>query len=141
MPRFGPFQLLPLALLAVLGACDNGNGNGDMGGPPAPEPQRGDLIGDVSLVASYSPAELLGVISSGTVTREILDEVLSPDCRIDVFHFEYRTVDPAGELTPASAALMVPHDSGSNCQGERSIVLYAHGTNPDKSYNLADLES
>ena len=29
---------------------------------------------------------------------------------------------------------------GSPCQGERPIVLYAHGTNTDKAFNMADLE-
>jgi alpha/beta superfamily hydrolase len=139
MPRFKPLRLLPLTLLSVLAACDNGDG--DMGGPPEPEPRRGDLIGDVSLVASYSPDELLALLSSGTVSQAILEQILSPDCGIDVYHYEYRTVDPAGELTPASGALMLPNDSGSGCQGERPIVLYAHGTSPDKAYNLADLES
>ena len=141
MPTFHRFRVLPLVLASLLAACDNGNG--DMGGPPdpPPAPHRGDLIGNVSLVASYSPSELLALISSGTVTQEILDAVLSPECRIDVYHFEYRTVDPAGELSPASGALMVPNDAGSSCQGDRPIVLYAHGTNPDKDYNLADLES
>jgi dienelactone hydrolase len=139
MPGFNPLRILPHLLLCALVGCDNNSG--DMGGPPPPEARRGDLIGDVSLVASYSPDELLALASSGTVTQAILDEILSPTCRIDVYHFEYRTVDPADDLTPASGALMVPDDSGSGCQGERPIVLYAHGTNTDKSYDLADLES
>jgi dienelactone hydrolase len=139
MPRFPLLRILPFSVLSLLAACDNGDGN--MGGPPGPQPQRGELIGEVSLVASYSPDDLLDLASSGTVTQAILEEILSPDCRIDVYHFEYRTVDPAGELTPASGALMLPNDSGSNCQGERPVVLYAHGTNTDKAYNLADLES
>jgi len=139
MPGFHPFRILPHLLLCVLVGCDNNSGA--MGGPPAPEPQRGELIGDVSLVATYTPDQLLALLSSGTVTRAILDEILSPDCRIAVYHFEYRTLDPAGELTPGSGALMVPDDSGTNCQGERPIVLYAHGTSPDRTYNLADLES
>jgi len=133
---------LPFApsLLALLAGC----GSYDGGGPPGPEPpapRRGDLIGEASHVASYSPAQLLALATDGTVTLAILDEVLSPECRIEVYHFEYRTVDPAGNLTPASAALMVPNDSASGCRGERPVVLYAHGTNPDKRYNLADLES
>src|SRR4029078_4275938 len=136
---FPLLRILPFSVLSLLAACDNGDGN--MGGPPGPQPQRGELIGEVSLVASYSPDDLLDLASSGTVTQAILEQLLSPDCRIDVYHFEYRTVDPAGELTPASGALMLPNDSGSACQGERPIVLYAHGTNPDKAYNLADLES
>src|SRR6185369_2401095 len=93
MPGFHPFRILPHLLLCVLVGCDNNSG--EMGGPPAPEPQRGELIGDVSLVATYTPAQLLALLSSGTVTRAILDEILSPDCRIAVYHFEYRTLDPA----------------------------------------------
>ncbi len=140
MRLFSRFRVLPLVLVSLLAACDNGNDN--MGGSnPPPESQRGELIGDVTLVASYSPSELLALVSSGTVSQEILDAVLSPECRIDVYHFEYRTVDPAGELTPASGALMVPNDLDSGCQGERPIVLYAHGTTANKAYNLADLES
>lgn len=134
-----PFLCL---VLVLLGACDS-SGDDD-GGPPDPDPpapQRGDLIGAATLTASYSPDELLALISSGDVSQEILQEILTPDCGIDVYHFEYRTVAPAGELTPASAALMVPDDVGSDCSGERPIVLYAHGTNPDEDYNLADLES
>ena len=132
-------RVMPVLPLSLLAACDSGDGN--MGGPPEPQAQRGELIGDVSLVATYSPDELLALASSGTVTRAVLDEILSPDCAISVYHFEYRTVDPAGDLTPASGALMLPNDAGSACQGERPVVLYAHGTNPDQSYNLADLES
>src|SRR5262245_54371331 len=132
-------RLLSLTLLSLQAAC--GDGGGGMSEPPVPQPRRGDLIGDVSLVASYSPDELLALVSRGTVSQSILDEILSPDCRIDVYHFEYRTVDPAGELTPASAALMLPDDSGSDCRGGRPVLLYAHGTSPDKAYNLANLES
>ena len=140
MPLLHRFRVLPLALVSLLAACDNSND--DMGGPPDPptEPQRGDLIGDVSLVATYSPTELLALASSNEVTQLLLGEILSPDCQINVYHFEYRTVDPAGEITPASAALMVPNDSANQCQGDRPIVLYAHGTHPDKAFNMADIE-
>ena len=72
--------------------------------PEPPEPQRGDLIGDApTLVASYSPEELLALASSNEVTQLLLEEVLTPECQIDVYRFEYQTVDPAGEITPASA--------------------------------------
>jgi alpha/beta superfamily hydrolase len=141
MNRLNGLRALALALLCPLAACSNSNDGGGPPDPGPPQPQRGDLIGDVSLVASYSPADLLALVSSGTVTQAILEQVLSPDCRIDVYHFEYRTVDPAGDLTPASGALMLPNDSGTGCQGERPIVLYAHGTSTNKAYNLADLES
>src|SRR5688572_23868897 len=138
MHRFDRLRALPLALL-VLGGCEN-SGNGDT--PPDPEPpeaQRGDLIGEApTLVASYSPDELLALAGLDELTQLVIEQILSPDCRIDVYHFEYQTVDPAGDLTPASAALMLPDDSATVCRGERPIVLYAHGTNTDKSLNMAD---
>jgi poly(3-hydroxybutyrate) depolymerase len=93
------------------------------------------------LVASYSPDELLAAASSNEVTQLLIDQVLTPECTIDVYHFEYQTVDPAGNITPASGALMVPNDSASQCQGARPIVLYAHGTNADRAFNIADLEA
>ena len=34
---------------------------------------------------------------------------------------------------------MVPSGSGAGCQGPRPIVEYAHGTSPDKNYDIAQL--
>ena len=36
---------------------------------------------------------------------------------------------------------MVPNDSASPCQGERPIVLYAHGTHTEIAFDMADVES
>jgi alpha/beta superfamily hydrolase len=134
-------QVLPLVLL-LLCACENsGDDDGSGPEPEPPAPQRGDLIGEApTLVASYSPDDLLALASSNDVTQLLVEEILTPDCSIDVYHFEYQTVDPAGDLTPASAALMVPDDSAAPCQGGRPIVLYAHGTNTNKAFNMADLD-
>jgi hypothetical protein len=142
MYRFDRLQLLPL-LLVLLGACDSKDDGEDMAPEPEPPaPQRGDLIGEApALVASYSPDELLALASSNEVARQLAEEVLTPECAIDVYHFEYQTVDPAGDITPASGALMVPDDSPSQCQGARSVVLYAHGTNTDRAFDIADLEA
>ena len=142
MQRFSRILLLPI-VLALLCACeDSGDDDNGPPDPEPPDPKRGDLIGDSPThEASYTPDELLAVASSGDVTQLILEEVLSPECAIDVYHVEYQTVDPEGELIAASAALMVPNDSGSQCQGERPIVLYAHGTHTEKDFNMADLES
>jgi Prolyl oligopeptidase family len=141
MHRFDRLRVLPLVLL-LLSACESSDDENTPPDPEPPAPQRGDLIGEApTLVASYSPDELLALASLDEVTELLLEEVLTPECRIDVYHFEYQTVDPAGDITPASAALMVPSDSASQCQGERPIVLYAHGTNTDQAFNIADLEA
>ena len=124
-------RLLVLSLVTIiLSAC--GSSDDDDNPPEPPDPQRGDLVGEPALVASFSTNELLALAASNDVTELLLEEVLSPDCRIDVYHYEYQTVDPAGDLIRASAALMLPNDTADNCQGERPIVLYAHGTDTDK---------
>jgi dienelactone hydrolase len=142
VPTIPRNSVLPIAVLAFLCGCENSDDEGGNPPEPEPDPQRGELIGESpTLVASYTPEELLATASSGDVTQVILEQVLSPECSIDIYHFEYHTVDPDGNITPASAALMVPNDSGARCQGERPIVLYAHGTHTEKDFNLANLES
>jgi alpha/beta superfamily hydrolase len=142
MPSLSRFRILALLGAMLLCACDNSDdGDDGSGNPDPPDPQRGDLIGEATLVASYSPDELVALAGGGDLTELLLEEVLTPDCTIDVYHYEYQTVDPAGEITPASAALMVPNDAASACQGERPIVLYAHGTSTDSAFNIADLDS
>jgi alpha/beta superfamily hydrolase len=139
MRRFDRLRALPLALL-LLSGC--GSSDDDDGADPEPAPQRGDLIGAApTLIASYTPDELLALAASDEVTQLLLEEVLSPSCGIDVYHFEYQTIDPGEEITPASAALMVPNDSASSCQGARPIVLYAHGTQTEVAFDISDLES
>ena len=134
------FRALPLLFLMLLWGCGSSDdGDDGSGNPDPPDPQRGDLIGEATLVASYSPDELLALAGAGDLTELLLEEVLTPECTVDVYHYEYQTVDPAGEITPASAALMVPNDAATTCQGERPLVLYAHGTNTDEAFNIADL--
>jgi dipeptidyl aminopeptidase/acylaminoacyl peptidase len=142
MHRFVRSPILPVVLL-LLSACDNSDDDEAMAPEPEPPaPQRGDLIGEAPThKASYSPGDLLALASSNEVAQLLVEEVLTPECTIDVYHLEYQTVDPAGNITPASGALMVPNDSADQCQGERPIVLYAHGTNPDKTFDIANLEA
>ena len=138
MHHFNRHRVLPLVPLLL---CACGGSDDDAPPDPDPPPQRGELIGDApTLVASYSPDELLALVGSNEVAQLLVEEVLSPECRIDVYHFEYHTIDPAENITPASAALMLPDDAANPCQGERPIVLYAHATNADKAFNIADLE-
>jgi pimeloyl-ACP methyl ester carboxylesterase len=139
--RRAPFLPILLATL-TLAACDNDDGGSPAPEPePTPEPQRGDLIdGPPELRGSWSPDELLALLTIDELGQLISDAILTPECTIDVHQLEYQTVDPDGNLTPASGVLMVPNDSDEICQGPRPIVVYAHGTATDRAYNIADLE-
>jgi poly(3-hydroxybutyrate) depolymerase len=124
--------------LVALAACQNGNGGNPMSVGPA-TPQRGSLIqSPVQKVGSYSVDDLLAMLGVSELGKTLLQLTYSPLCTISVYHMEYETVDPAGNLTPASGALMVPSGTGT-CQGGRPIVLYAHGTVTDRDYNIAEL--
>jgi pimeloyl-ACP methyl ester carboxylesterase len=59
-------------------------------------------------------------------------------CGVDVQYIKYGTVGGAGEKTDASGALMVPTGTADKCKGNLPVVLYAHGTNISKRYNLAE---
>ncbi len=125
-------------LLAACGGGGGGGGGGNLSSPP-PTPQRGSLLQTpVQEVASYSTADLLGLLGVSTLGQILLQTTYSPVCSFTVYHIEYETVDPAGNLTPASGALMVPGGS-SSCEGGRSIVLYGHGTNTDRDFNIAKI--
>ena len=109
-----PVLALPILLL-LLSGCSNSDDDGGNNPPDPPDPQRGDRSG-IPLVASFSTSELLALAASNNLTELLLEEVLSPDCRIDVYHYEYQTVDPAGNLIRDSAALMLPNDTAENAR-------------------------
>lgn len=88
------------------------------------------------LSASVSATELTGKLQTFEEGRWTLEIVGAPACGVDVYHFEYDTVDGAGAAVMASAALMTPRDGRAN---PKPVVVGLHGTMPDKPYNLADL--
>ncbi|MGH8211254.1 MAG: alpha/beta hydrolase family protein, partial [Steroidobacteraceae bacterium] len=132
-------HLLPvLAATALLSACGKDNDNASAS-PPSTGPMRGQLLSSPTMTGSYSASDLLSQLTSDRLGKDLLQLTISPTCTVNVYHLQYATVGGAGEATTASAALMVPTGSSSSCQGARPIVLYAHGTNASKSFNMADL--
>ncbi|HEY4974447.1 MAG TPA: prolyl oligopeptidase family serine peptidase, partial [Steroidobacteraceae bacterium] len=109
--------------------------------PSAPSTARGTLV--------QTPPQLLSTVSVGTLLAQLTlaanQQTLTlsgqPICDIAVYHIEYYTVGGAGEATTASAALMVPSGTDARCNGPRPMVLYAHGTTTDKTFNIADLSN
>lgn len=147
------------ALLATLclTAC-GGDDDSDMaGGPtptpsptpsptptptPSPTPQRGDLLENPpAQVASYAPADLVTLAGQNDVGKAVLELIVSPKCSVTVHQLKYQTVGAIGEPASASGAIMVPGGADPACQGARPIVLYAHGTNTDRAFNMANLSS
>jgi alpha/beta superfamily hydrolase len=137
-PRTLPPIGAALALLVLAGCNSGSSGMGAGVGPSAP--QRGQLLTDPpTLLASYGTADLLGLLGIDPLGQELLTLAYAPVCTINVFRLQYETVGAKSELTTTTGALMVPSGSGSSCQGPRPIVEYAHGTSPDKNYDIAQL--
>jgi hypothetical protein len=134
--------LLPLlASATLLAACGHGNGNGSMSGSPA-TPTRGQLLNNPPpMLATYSTSDLLSKLGSDPLGKELLKLTFSPTCSVTVYQLQYETVGGAGEAATASGALMVPAGTNASCQGPRPLLLYAHGTNTSKVFNIADLTS
>src|SRR5712671_1152151 len=135
--KFAQRILLSLLASAALIACHGSSDSTDTTPMPAPI-QRGDVVnGPPMLVGTYTPSDLLAVLGGNQLGQFLLQLAYTPVCNITVYHMEYETVDPAGNLTVASGALMVPGGSDSRCTGGRPIVLYAHGTTTDRNYDIS----
>lgn len=59
-------------------------------------------------------------------------------CDVKIHKMTYDTVGGAGEATKSTGVVMVPHGSDPACTGPRPVMLYAHGTTPDRDYDLSD---
>lgn len=125
----------------VLAACDGGNNTATPTPTPTTTSTRGQLIqSPPSTVVSLSAPFLTGLLqSNGAAGQGLLQLGGTPVCGVEVRYMQFRTVGGKGEPATASGALMVPTGTAPACNGPRPIMLYAHGTASDKSYNIANL--
>jgi hypothetical protein len=134
---------------SLLSACGSGSNNlmGDSTTSSGSMAQaRGVLLQSPPALQMSITAQTLAaqLAADANGAQSELTSVLSiagiPKCDINVYHIEYETVGGQQESTTASGALMVP-SGGSGCVGARPIVLYAHGTQASKTFNIADLSN
>jgi pimeloyl-ACP methyl ester carboxylesterase len=142
-PKKSPFALAAALVAACLFiGCKNDPFSKNTDNPPSGSPARGQLLTNPpTKVASYSTSDVLSLLGADSLGLELIALAYSPACAIDVYQIQYETVGGKGEMTTASGALMVPTGGASNCVGNLPIVLYAHGTSVNKSFNIAQLSS
>jgi pimeloyl-ACP methyl ester carboxylesterase len=139
---------LPLLLAACSGGTTvGGTPDGVASPPPVAAPARGSLIGNPAPV----PVALAGSVAVATVQPAAMGVFLEaaqsgttaisgpPQCAVSIYRVHYNTIGGAGESTDASAAVMVPSGTGTSCANSRPVLLYAHGTSLQKSYDMADI--
>jgi predicted esterase len=147
-PAFSSVGLKVFAVLGsafLLAACSN---NDDDDSPdtgqvePPPPPTAGTLIENPPpRIASFAIPDLINLVDVNSTAGRVLDFIVDPECGVDVHQIRYNTQDPAQQPTTASGALMIPTGTNAACQGPRPIVVYAHGTQPEKAFNIANLSN
>jgi acetyl esterase/lipase len=146
--------LVLMSLGMLLASC--GGGGGGAGGsvvvtPPVQPPVslRGAAIGGATLVpVAVSTGGSVNTLSPGML-KTMLDTTVvlgssftsTPVCAITTYTLKYHTIDALAADTSANTAIMVPSGSDAACQGNRPVLLYAHGTAVKKSTDMADLSS
>ena len=102
-------------------------------------PAHGTLVENPPLrIASLNAASLAAQLSANASGAQLLQLTGAPACGVDFYYIKFWTVGGSGETTQSSGALMVPTGAAPTCSGSRPIVLYAHGTQSDKTVNIAD---
>jgi predicted esterase len=140
-----------LGLGSLLAACSGGTtAGGTPTGVANPDPlpgvARGSLVGQAASVSvnvggtsltTLTPSVLAGFLESAQ--QGTLTVAGQPQCSVSVYRVHYNTIGGAGETTDGSAAVFVPTGSGNSCSNSRPVLLYAHGTSLQKSYDMADI--
>jgi acetyl esterase/lipase len=90
-------------------------------------------------IASLDAASLDAQLSANASGAALLQLTGTPSCGVDFYYLKFWTVGAASETTQSSGALMVPTGAAPACSGPRPVVLYAHGTQSDKTANIADI--
>lgn len=87
----------------------------------------------VKFINQFDKATIDGAFST--------DDSSTPDakCDIKIEKVSYKTKGAAGEDATVTAALMLPSGDSADCQGDRPILLYAHGTTTDKAYDFTQV--
>jgi predicted esterase len=121
---------------SLLAGCGSDSSSATVGTGTA----RGTLLYDPPFrIASLDAPTFTAQLAATPAGQSLIAVAGTPACGVDFYHIEYNTVGGAGETTTASGALMVPTGAAPACSGPRPIVLYAHGTQTDKTADLADI--
>lgn len=122
---------------ALLAACGGSSTPTSM---VAPSTTHGTLSENPPFrIASLNAAAFEANLAATAAGAQLLQITGNPSCGVDFYYLNFWTVGGAGETTESSGALMVPTGAAPACSGPRPIVLYAHGTQTDKAFNIADI--
>lgn len=126
-------------LASTLAAC--GSDNDSATTPPAKTGvaslPTGNLIKDPLTTKNLTPSALTQLFN--TTDPDFSQVAATPKCGVRVEYMQYDTVDVKGNKTDATGAVFIPTGTDASCNGNRPIVLNAHGTATTKAYNFAEV--
>jgi pimeloyl-ACP methyl ester carboxylesterase len=123
-------------MAAMLAAC--GGGSNSPTAAPAASTAPGTLAVSPPLrIGAADAATLQAQLGASASGAQLLQLTGAPKCGIDFYYIKFWTKGAANETTESSGALMVP-TGAPPCSGPRPVVLYAHGTEFNKNFNIAD---
>ena len=141
------FKTVPIMLAAAVLAVA-GCGGGSTGPKIDNSMARGTLMADPPILvpipqvngpAATSLDPALFAASLEAAQPGVTQVTGTPKCAITTYYMKYATVGGAGEATDATGAIMVPSGSAAGCSGPHPVLLYAHSTTEQKSFNMANL--
>ncbi len=149
---FNAARFSPISLAVLLVCCGGGGGSsGDRtGGSVVTQPPvqlRGVPIGGATLVPAAIGGGAMASTIDPAVMKKLVDGAITlgssmtgtPTCAITPYTLKYHTVDSVAADTDASTAIIVPSGTNPACQGNRPVMLYAHGTSPRKTTDMSNL--
>jgi hypothetical protein len=120
----------------VLAAC----GSDSPTATPSAATAHGTLaISPPLRIASADAATFQAQIGATASGAQLLALTGPPTCGVDFYYLRFWTVGAVNEATESSGALMVPTGAAPACSGPRPILLYAHGTQFEKAFNIANI--
>jgi len=129
-------HLIAVIAAAALTAC----GSDTTTPSPTTSETRGTLYQAPPLrIASLDAATLNAELAATSSGAQLLVLTKAPACGVDFYYLKFWTVDGAGDATLSTGALMVPTGAAPACSGPRPIVLYAHATQTNKLFNIANI--
>jgi hypothetical protein len=129
-------HLIAVIAAAALTAC----GSDSTTPSPSISETRGTLYQTPPLrIASLDAATLNSELAGTSSGAQLLQLTGTPACGVDFYYLKFWTVDGAGDATLSTGALMVPTGAAPTCSGPRPVVLYAHATQTNKLFNIANI--
>lgn len=141
------FRLRTLSLTVLstllLTACGGSDGGSNTATTQTPVPQgvkslkTGVLLEQPTTFKTLTAEQIKQ--ASEAIEPNSANAIGTPKCGVSVQYMHYDTLDAKGQPTNATGAVFVPTGNDPSCQGERPVVLHAHGTAVQQNFNFAEV--